>query len=163
MIRPVRPSDVPAVLSLIRELADYEFEPGAVDATEDDLHQALFAEAPVVFAHVAVEGEDDVVGVAVWHLTFSTWTGRPGIHLGDLIVGARARTHGHGQALFGELVRICRERGYTRLDWEVCDALVDAADRREPHGFYARQGGSARPGWTAWRMDADALRAHASG
>ncbi|HEV7203096.1 MAG TPA: GNAT family N-acetyltransferase [Jatrophihabitans sp.] len=159
MIRPVRTADVPTVLSLLRELADFEFEPDAVEASDDDLRDALFADAPLVFAHVAVEG-DDVVGAAVWHPTFSTWTGRPGIHLTDLVVAGRARTAGHGQALFGELVRICRERGYARLDWEVCDALVEAPDRREPHGFYARQGASPRPGWTAWRMDAAALAAH---
>lgn len=160
MIRPVRPDDVPAVLGLLRELAAFEFEPDAVEASEDQLRDALFADAPLVFAHVAVEGDGDVVGAAVWHLTFSTWTGRPGIHLTDLVVAGRARAHGHGQALFGELVRVCRERGYARLDWEVCDALVESADRREPHGFYARQGASARPGWTAWRMDATALAAH---
>jgi GNAT superfamily N-acetyltransferase len=159
VIRPIERDDVPAVLALIHELADYELEPDAVEAGEDDLYRAFFAEAPVAFAHVAVEN-GAVVGVAVWHLSFSTWTGRHGIHLVDLIVGAGARASGHGRGLFGALVRICNERGYARLDWDVLDALVERADRREPHGFYRRQGGSPRPGWTAWRMDADALRRH---
>lgn len=152
---------MPAVLGLVRELAEYEFEPDAVEATEDDLRRALFADRPAVYAHVAVEpGEDAdeaVVGVAVWYLTFSTWTGRHGVHLVDLVVSAQARGHGHGQALFGELVRICRERGYARLEWEVLDALADRADRRAPHDFYRRQGGSPRHGWSAWRMDTGAL------
>jgi GNAT superfamily N-acetyltransferase len=64
---------------------------------------------------------------------------------------------GHGAALFGELVRICTERGYARLEWEVLDALLDRGDRRAPHGFYRRQGGSPRQGWSSWRMDAAAL------
>jgi GNAT superfamily N-acetyltransferase len=167
---------VPAVLTLIRELADYELEPDVVEATEHDLRRALFAEQPTVFAHVAIErrhgadGRDgigdgdadgEVVGVAVWYLTFSTWTGSHGIHLVDLVVSARARGHGHGRALFGELVRICTERGYVRLDWEVLDALADRDDRREPNGFYLRQGGASRQGWTAWRMDEEALKRHA--
>lgn len=161
MIRPIRPGDVPAALELIRELAAFEFDPDAVEATEDDLRRALFAEHPAVYAHVAVEpGEEadgEVVGVAVWYVTFSTWTGRHGIHLVDLVVSSRARGHGHGQALFGELVRVCTERGYARLEWEVLDALADSHDRRGPHGFYLSQGGSPRPGWSAWRMDAAAL------
>jgi GNAT superfamily N-acetyltransferase len=161
VIRPIDADDVPAVLALIRELAEYELEPDAVAATADDLHQAFFAEPPAVFAHVAVE-DDVVVGVAVWYLSFSTWTGRHGIHLVDLVVSARARAGGHGRRLFAELVRLCNERGYARLDWDVLDALVDRADRRAPHGFYLRQGGSPRSGWTAWRMDADALRRHGS-
>lgn len=178
MIRAIRPGDVPAVLVLIRALAAYELEPDAVQATERDLHDALFAERPSVYAHVAVEGNGgagevvsaegevvsgEVVGAAVWYLTFSTWTGRHGIHLDDLVVSARARDHGHGRALFAELVRICTERGYTRLDWEVLDALADRDDRRGPHGFYLRQGGSPRHGGTSWRMDAEALSRHAGG
>lgn len=156
MIRPIRPDDVAAALELIRELAAYEFEPDAVEAVEDDLRRALFAERPAVYAHVAVE-QGEVVGVAVWYLTFSTWTGRHGIHLVDLVVSTRARGQGHGEALFGELVRICTERGYARLDWEVLDALRDRADRRAPHDFYLRQGGAPRQGWSTWRMDAAAL------
>jgi GNAT superfamily N-acetyltransferase len=149
------------VLDLIRELAEYEFEPDAVQADAEELSRALFAETPAVYAHVAVTGEapgdERVVGVAVWYLTFSTWTGRHGIHLVDLVVSSQARGQGHGEALFGELVRVCNERGYARLEWEVLDALADRADRRSPSGFYARQGGRPRSGWTPWRMDAAAL------
>jgi GNAT superfamily N-acetyltransferase len=162
MIRPIDRDDLPAVLALIHELAEYELEPDAVEATEDDLREAFFAATPAAFAHVAVADDGVVVGVAVWSISFSTWTGRHGIQLVDLVVGAGARTSGHGRALFGELVRVCTERGYARLDWDVLDALVDRADRREPHGFYRRQGGSPRPGWTRWRMDAEALRRHES-
>lgn len=170
------------MLSLIRELAEFEFEPDAVEATADDLRAALFAADPGVFAHVAitVAGEEvdgavvgeevdgaavgeAVVGAAVWYVTYSTWTARHGIHLTDLVVTADARQGGHGEALFGELVRICTERGYSRLDWETLDALVDSTERREPHGFYRRQGAQAREGWTAWRMDADALARHPAG
>jgi GNAT superfamily N-acetyltransferase len=161
VIRSMRPADVPAVLTLIRELAEYELDPDAVEATEHDLRRALFAEQPSVFAHVATDADGAVVGVAVWYLTFSTWTGRHGVHLVDLVVSARARGHGHGRALFTELVRICTERGYARLDWEVLDALVDRDDRREPHGFYLRQGAAPRQGWTAWRMNEEALKRHA--
>jgi GNAT superfamily N-acetyltransferase len=158
VIRAILPADVPAVLQLVRELAEYEFEPDAVEATEQDLHRALFADQPAVYAHVAVEEDDTVVGVAVWYLTFSTWTGRHGIRLVDLVVSGHARGRGHGEALFGELVRICTEREYGRLDWEVLDALAERDDRRAPHAFYLRQGGAPRHGWSAWRMDAAALR-----
>lgn len=150
MIRPIRPDDVPALRALIRDLAEYELDPDAVEATEHDLHNALFAERPSVYAHVAVERSDgagnlggagavgdadgEVVGAAVWYLTFSTWT-----------------------------MRICTERGYARLDWEVLDVLADRDDRRGPHGFYLRQGGSPRHGGTPWRMDAEALSRAAGG
>jgi GNAT superfamily N-acetyltransferase len=160
VVRPIEPDDVPALMTLIHELAVYEFEPDAVESSEDDLRRALFAEHPQVFAHVAEE-EGRVVGAAVWSVSFSTWTGRHGIHLVDLIVGAGARRGGHGASLLRELARICVERGYPRLDWEVLDALErgDADGQPGPHGFYRRHGGAPRRGWTAWRLDAGGLAA----
>jgi GNAT superfamily N-acetyltransferase len=157
MVRTARPDDLPAILALVHELAEYELEPDAVEADEDDLRRALFGADPLVFAHVAVE-DSAVVGAAVWFVTFSTWTGRHGIHLVDLVVGARARGAGHGRDLLRALARICAERGYRRLDWEVLDALEQRSDRPGPQGFYRRHGGAPRPGWTGWRMDEPALR-----
>ena len=163
MVRPIEPGDVPALMALIGELAEYEFEPGAVASTGDDLARALFGPAPQVFAHVAEE-DGAVVGAAVWFVSFSTWTGRHGIHLVDLVVSATARRGGHGSALLRELAGICVARGYARLDWEVLDALEHSPDGRPgPHGFYRRQGGVPREGWTGWRLDADALARLAAG
>ena len=47
-LRPAQASDVPLILALIRELADYEKLLHAVDATEEALQAALFAEVPRV-------------------------------------------------------------------------------------------------------------------
>jgi len=73
-IRPAEPHDVPAILGLVHELAIYEKEPDAVEATEAHFHEALFPEehAPTAFAHVAVV-DGVVVGMAIWFVTFSTW------------------------------------------------------------------------------------------
>lgn len=156
MVRLAVPDDVPTILELIHELARYEGEPAAVEASADDLAAALFSDTPQVFAHVAtVNGR--VVGAAVWFVTFSTWTGRHGIHLVDLIVDPRARSCGHGRDLLRELARICVERGYRRLDWEVMDALEHGTGARGPQSFYQRQGGTPRDGWTPWRLDGPAL------
>ena len=88
--------------------------------TEADLQTALFGEQPAVFALVAaVDGE--VVGVAVWFLTFSTWLGRHGIYLEDLYVRPEHRGAGHGRALLAALAAIAVERGYGRLEWAVLD------------------------------------------
>ena len=86
-IRPAEPRDIPSLLGLVQELADYEREPDAVEATPELFGASLFpAEgAPTAWAHVA-EVDGEVVGMAVWYLTFSTWLGRPGIWLEDLYV-----------------------------------------------------------------------------
>src|SRR3954470_558370 len=117
-IRPARPGDEADILRLTRALADYEREPDAVAATAAGLRAHLFAEAPQVFAHVA-ERDGRVVGIAVWFVSFSTWTGRHGIYLEDLFVEPAAGGAGVARALIGPLATEAVARGYTRLDWAV--------------------------------------------
>ena len=150
MIRPARPDDVPAVHAMIRELAEYEKEPEAVEATEQDLHTALFGEGATVFAHVA-EDDEAVVGFALWFRNYSTWTGRHGVYLEDLYVRPEARGSGYGLALLRTLARICVENGYTRMEWSVLDW-------NEPSiRFYETLGSRPMDGWTVRRLDGDAL------
>jgi GNAT superfamily N-acetyltransferase len=149
-VRPARPDDVPVVLSLIRELADYERALDSAQATEADLQATLFGDAPAAYCHVAdVDGE--VVGFALWFLNFSTWVGTHGIYLEDLYVRPSARGTGLGRALLARLVEIARERGYGRVEWSVLNWNVDA------QGFYRSIGAVPMDGWTVWRLDGDAL------
>ena len=152
MIRPALPTDVPALLQLVHELARYEREPDAVATQPDQLHDVLFGEHPSVFAHVA-EHAGEVVGCAIWFVNYSTWTGRHGIYLEDLVVGERARGTGLGTALLAELARICRQRGYSRLDWSVLDWNEPAI------GFYRSLGAVEQSSWRAYRLTGDALAA----
>ena len=140
------------LLSLVRELADYEQAAEAVQATEKQLHDALFGSAPVARCHVA-QAADELVGMAVWYPTFSTWTGRPGIWLEDLYVRPAARRGGHGRLLLQALAALCRENDYTRLEWWVLDWNVSA------QGFYTSLGAVAQDEWSVWRVDGVALDA----
>jgi GNAT superfamily N-acetyltransferase len=149
-VRPARPDDVPAVLSLIRELADYERSLDAVQATEAQLLDVLFGDAPAAYCHVA-ESDGEVVGFALWFLNFSTWVGSHGIYLEDLYVRPSARGTGLGRTLLMRLVRIARERGYGRVEWSVLNWNVDA------HGFYRAIGAVPMDDWTVWRLDGDAM------
>ena len=95
MIRLAGPADVPVLLALIHELAVYEREPDAVQTTGPMLHEALFGLAPVATCHVALH-DGEVVGFALWYVTFSTWKGLPGLWLEDLFVRPAARGTGLG-------------------------------------------------------------------
>ena len=150
MIRPAGRGDVPVLLQLVHELAAYEREPDAVQATEDDLRRALF-EHGACSAHVA-EQDGQVVGFALWYPTFSTWTGRSGLWLEDLFVRPAARGTGLGRALLRELAAVCVERGYARLEWWVLDWNEPAL------GFYRALGAVPQDTWTTLRLDGDALR-----
>ena len=150
IVRKAMPADVPAILRLIVALATYEREPDAVRATEQSLMETLFADNAQVHAHVA-EHEGKVVGIAIWFLNYSTWTGRPGLYLEDLFVADEARGTGAGKALFQALAREAQTRGCARIDWAVLDWNSSAMD------FYRAIGGRAQSGWQPWRMDGPAL------
>src|SRR5204863_320071 len=97
-IRPSTPQDCGTILRFVRELADYEREPDAVEANEAMLADALFATPPAAEALIA-ERDGVPVGFALFFHNFSTWTGKRGIYLEDLYVTPAARGSGAGKAL----------------------------------------------------------------
>jgi GNAT superfamily N-acetyltransferase len=151
IVRRAEPHDVPDILRLILQLATYERKPDAVAATEASLHATLFADDAQVFTHVAETG-DAVVGIAVWFLNFSTWTGRSGLYLEDLVVDEAARGTGAGKALFRALAQEAVARDCARIDWAVLDWNESAME------FYRAIGGRPQTGWQPWRLDEAAIR-----
>jgi GNAT superfamily N-acetyltransferase len=149
-VRPVRPDDVPAVVGLVRELAEYEKAAHEVRLTDQQLHDRLFGEAPALFGHVA-ELDGEVVGMALWFLNFSTWRGTHGIYLEDLYVQPAHRGTGLGKELLRTLAALCVERGYSRLEWWVLDWNTPSID------FYKRAGAVPMDEWTVFRLTDDAL------
>lgn len=157
-IREARDDDLGQILSMIGELADYEHEPDAVRATRDGLAAALFCAHPSVFCLIA-EADDSggqVVGFALYFLTFSTWEGVPGIHLEDLYVRPAYRRSGYGGALLHKLATIATDQGYARLEWTVLDWNQSAMN------FYDRIGGRPMPEWLSYRLSGDELASYAA-
>lgn len=152
VLRAARPGDEAGILACIRALAVYEREPDAVENSEAALTRSLFGAHPRAFAHV-VERSGAVVGIAVWFLTYSTWTGRHGIWLEDLFVVDEHRGSGYGRALIASLARVCVDRGYSRLEWTVLDWNAPAI------GFYRSLSAEPMDGWTTQRLTGEALSA----
>jgi GNAT superfamily N-acetyltransferase len=150
MIRPVAERDLDEVLGLVHDLAAYERSPESVVIDRDLLATALFGPAPRVFGHVA-EVDGRVVGMAIWFVTFSTWTGHHGIHLEDLYVRPEVRGQGIGTSLLAGLAALARREHYTRLEWSVLDWNEPAL------AFYRSLGARPMDEWTLYRVDGDAL------
>lgn len=149
-VRPATSDDIPAILQLIRGLAEYEKALDEVVATEDALMSSFFGANPQVFAHVATHDET-VVGIAIWHLNYSTWLGKHGMYLEDLYVVPESRGQGHGMALLKELASICIEREYERLQWWVLDWNKPSIE------FYKSIGAIPMDEWTVFRLSGEAL------
>jgi GNAT superfamily N-acetyltransferase len=154
-VRPIRPDDVPAVVALVRELADYEKALHEARLTEEQLSGALFGDSPALFGHVAIAEDGvhpgEVVGMALWFLNFSTWRGTHGVYLEDLYVSPGHRGSGLGRELLRTLAAVCVERGYSRLEWSVLDWNTPSIE------FYKSAGAVPMDGWTVYRLTDRAL------
>jgi GNAT superfamily N-acetyltransferase len=150
-VRPARPEDVPAVVSMVHELADFEQAADRCHLTGEQLRECLFGPEPALFGHVAVDAADEPVGMALWFLNFSTWEGTHGVHLEDLSVRPSARGAGLGALLMAALAEVCVRRGYRRLEWVMLD-WNPAAD------FYAAIGATVVEDWRSYRLSDAPLR-----
>ena len=152
VIQPATISDVPVILQLIRELAEYERAPHEAVATEPGLREVLFGEKPSAAVLLALE-DGEPVGFAVYFFNFSTWLGRPGLYLEDLFVRPELRGKGYGRALLTRLAQIAHERGCGRMEWAVLDWNEPAIQ------FYKKLGAEPRDEWTVFRLTQDGIAA----
>lgn len=149
-LRLATETDVPAILSFIQQLADYEKLSDQVVATEQKLRDTLFADHPyaeVVLANY--QGKD--VGFALFFHNYSTFLAKPGIYLEDLFVEPSCRGLGVGKALITYLAKLAVERDCGRLEWSVLDWNQPAID------FYQSLGAVMLHDWRINRVTGSTL------
>ena len=151
LLRPARAGDVPAIVGLIAELAEYERLSHLVQTTPQALHEHLFGERPVVEAMVGEVG-GEVVAFALYFTNYSTFLSRPGLYLEDLYVRPAHRGCGIGRAMLERLAALAVSRGYGRFEWSVLDWNESAI------GFYRNMGATLLADWRICRVTGDALR-----
>ena len=155
-IVPATEPDLPVILELIHELAEYEKRSHIVTATEEKLRETLFGVKPpaeVLLAH----DEQECAGFAVFFATYSTFLAQPGLYLEDLYVKPHLRGHGIGLALLQRVARIATERGCGRVEWGVLDWNQPSIE------FYKKLGAAPRDQWTKYRLTGEALQRLVSG
>ena len=141
---------LPTILSLIRELAEYERAPDEVVATEDQLREVLFGPHPAAEVLLGEENGDAVCFALFFH-NFSTWLGRRGLYLEDLFVRPEVRGKGYGRALLVRLAQIAQERDCGRMEWAVLDWNEPAIQ------FYRKLGARPNDEWTIFRLAGDGI------
>jgi len=100
--------DLPSVLKLIKELADYEKAIDQVTITLDDLEQDGFGSHPWFWFLVA-EKDSVIIGISFYWIRYSTWKGI-------------------GSKLFEETIKICKKLNLNGMTWQVLDWNIPAID-----------------------------------
>lgn len=150
-IREATSDDAGLLLSLIRELAQFEKLSHEVVATEEILKRSLFGERRCAEAVIA-EWDSSPVGFALFFHNFSTFLGKPGLYLEDLFVRPEFRSKGIGRSLLRHLAQLAEERGCGRFEWWVLDWNEGAIE------FYRRLGAVPMSDWTVYRLTGDRIR-----
>lgn len=119
IIRKGTKEDLPSVLALIRELAEYEKAPQEVEVTLEEMEKNGFGDNPL-FRFFVAESEAGIVGMVLYYTKYSTWKG-PCIFLEDLIVTQTQRRNGIGTQLFQKMIQLAKEQKLPRLEWQVLE------------------------------------------
>ncbi len=152
VVRDARDSDVPELLEMFIELAEYEDLLHELHATEKQLSEALFGPRPAAEALIAeLEDPHAVIGYALYFPTFSSFLATSGVWLEDLFVRPAHRREGVGRALLAAVAARLRERGGERLEWA-------ALDWNEPAlRFYSGLRAQTMPEWITHRLTGEDL------
>jgi GNAT superfamily N-acetyltransferase len=153
-VHSITEKDVPALVSLILELAEYEHLD--VVTTEKDLLRDGFG-ANRKFRALIAEYDGKPAGYAMFYDFYSSFRGRCGLFLEDIYVQPALRNKGIGKALLAHVAKISREENYFGMQWEVLDW------NRPSIEFYERIGGKFMDEWRLVSLTGDALQKVAEG
>ena len=149
-IRNATEADSALILSFVRHLAEFEREPKAVVATEQDLLRDGFGPEPK-FRCVIAEWNNVPAGFAFFFYNYSTWRGQPGLYLEDLFVLPQMRDKGIGKALLKHLAQIALRENCYGIRWLVLEWNEPAIK------FYERLGAETLDAWETMLIMGPAL------
>ncbi len=144
-IRKATKQDVPDILGLIKELAEFEKAPNEVIVTEESLLNDGFSDQPLFYTLVG-EVDGEIIGMALFFYKYSTWKGKV-MHLEDLIVKQSERGKGYGKVLLNEIITVAKKENLKRIDWQVLDWNAPAVK------FYESIGAEIQKEWWNCRLD----------
>ena len=132
-------ADLPRLLALIQELADYERAPDEVEVTVATLTEDGFGPNPAFQFFVGLV-EDSVQGIALYYTKYSTWKGKC-MYLEDLVVAESHRGCGLGRMLFDAVALEAKRANVKRMEWQVL------AWNKPAIGFYKSLDAVLDPEW----------------
>ncbi len=153
-LRPAAESDIPGILALMREMAEFEKLTGIFKATEDSLRASFFGARPAAHCLVIAPDEDERTPIAyvMWFHNYSSFLDKRGLYLEDVYITPAHRGRGLGGWVLGHLARMAVDLDCGRFEWVVLDWNRNAID------FYEHHGAEVLDDWRLVRVTGDALR-----
>jgi GNAT superfamily N-acetyltransferase len=134
-IKPAAAENVPQIIALMREFAEYEKLLDSFEVTEERLQRALFGDGKVAEAILAFDDET-AIAYAVFFPNFATFRGQRGIYLEDIFITKSARGRGLGEMILKYIARLAKARGFERIDFQVLKWNTPAIEFYEHFGAH---------------------------
>ncbi len=120
MIALAHPRDLPELVELCALHAAYERAPYVADRQAERLAEAVFSEAPSLFAWVARQsGTPGLAGYMTAVIEVATWPARPFLYMDCLYLRECARGQGLGRAMMAALTRFAAAQGLRQAQWQT--------------------------------------------
>ncbi len=146
-LREASEDDFPAVLTLIKELADFEKSPEKVTNTAE-----LMKKEKDLFRCFVAETEDHrIIGMALYFFAYFTWVGKS-LYLDDLYISKDFRRHHIGSALLGKIFETARAQDCKRVRWQVLNWNYSAIE------LYRKCGAEIDDEWLNCDFDSEGIR-----
>jgi GNAT superfamily N-acetyltransferase len=149
-IRAMRPGEGAAVRQVVAALAASHGLLHYLEATAEDYEAAVFRPDAIVGIEVATIDEQ-IVGCAVWHRSFSTFRGGEIMYLEDLAVLPEFRRRGVARGLLRQVAGIATRKGFSSIYWVMMDWNTEA------EALYRSVGAEFLPKMTMCRVHGEAL------
>lgn len=153
-IQDVTTDDLPVLLDLIRELAQFERLEHEMQASVESLRDSFFGVHASAGALLA-RADGAPAGYAIYFFTFSSFIGRRGIWLEDVYVRPDFHRRGIGRQLMEAVARIGVKNNCGRFEWTALNWNQNALN------IYRKMGAQAMDEWVLFRMNAKAMRNYA--
>lgn len=152
-VRRGRKSDLPEVLTLIKELALYEKAPQEVTLTLEEFEKNYEAEHPLFHFFIAeklARETNKIVGIALYYYGYSTWKGKR-MYLDDIVVTEKMRGKGIGKLLFDKIVEEAKKNKVKQVMWQVLEWNKPAIN------FYKKYNAILDPEWITGKLNEEQL------
>lgn len=158
VLRPATPKDIPQIINLMRDMAEFEKLLDQFEATESAIFDNLFGIEPAAKALVISPQDqpEHLVAYIFWFHNYSTFKAKRGLYLEDIYIDPQHRNQGLGGFALRYLAQKAMELNCGRFEWVVLDWNQNAID------FYEHHGATILPEWRIVRVEGSALRSLAT-
>jgi GNAT superfamily N-acetyltransferase len=152
LIRKAVEADVPDLLPLMRELAEFEKYAKEFVITEEILREQGFRRCPPDFHCLVAEESSQLVGFLVYYFLPFTYRAKPNLVIKELYVADRHRGKGAGKLLMKEIAKEAERAGCGMIKWYV------AKWNERGIQFYERLGARIDPDWHEFQLPEESFR-----